>query len=77
MNKITELQSQLEASLIQIECEKSLYKQIKLFQDANMLQHRINILTKKVRKSDAKIPEPTHTVKMTVNGNRYVGGWRW
>lgn len=77
MNHISELQSQLEASLIQIECEKSLDKQIKLFQDASKLQHRINILNKKVRKSDAQIPEPTHTVKITVNGNRYVGGWRW
>lgn len=71
-----QLQSQLDFTLAQLQAERNIDKAIELYQDANKIIIRMQTL-KVAAASRAKLYEPVKPAKMNLNGNHYIGAWRW
>jgi len=76
MTRTEQLQNQLDLTLAELKAERNTDKQIKLYQDANKIIIRMQAVKDK-KPSNAKIHEPVKPAKMNLNGNNYIGAWRW
>lgn len=76
MTTTEQLQTKLELTLAKLKAERNIDKQISLYQDANKIILRMQAI-KDTKASSAKIFEPVKPAKMNLNGNHYIGAWRW
>lgn len=76
MTRTEQLENQLDLTLAELKAERNTEKQIKLYQDANKIIIRMQSV-KDTKSSKAKFHEPVRPTKMNLNGNHYIGAWRW
>lgn len=76
MTTTEQLQNQFDLTMAHLNAESNIDKQIKLYQDANKIIIRMQAF-KDTKSSKAKIHEPVRPAKMNLNGNHYIGAWRW